>query len=97
MPAAMQAVVNHGPRDYRLQELPVPQPGPGEALVQVEAVGICASDLKCYHGAAKFWGDDRRPAWAETEVVPGHEFVGRWWSSSTRRRPTAGTSTSAIE
>ena len=51
-------------------------PGPGEALVKVEAVGICASDLKCYHGAAKFWGDENRPAWAETEVIPGHEFVG---------------------
>ena len=39
-------------------------------------MGICASDLKCYHGAAKFWGDANRPAWAETEVIPGHEFVG---------------------
>jgi NADPH:quinone reductase-like Zn-dependent oxidoreductase len=29
----MQAVVCHGPRDYRLEELPVPEPGPGEALV----------------------------------------------------------------
>jgi threonine dehydrogenase-like Zn-dependent dehydrogenase len=72
----MRAVVSHGPGDYRLEELPVPVPGPGEALVRVEAVGICASDLKCYHGAAKFWGDQDRPAWAETEVVPGHEFVG---------------------
>ena len=52
------------------------QPGRGEALVRVEAVGICASDLKCYHGAAKFWGDENRPAWAETDVIPGHEFVG---------------------
>lgn len=74
---AMQAVVMHGPRDYRLTELPVPTAGPGEALVQVEAVGICASDLKCYGGASKFWGDESRPAWVETEVVPGHEFVGR--------------------
>jgi erythritol/L-threitol dehydrogenase len=73
----MQAVVCHGPEDYRLAELPVPRPGPGEVLVRVEAVGICASDLKCYHGAAKFWGDAHRPAWAETQVVPGHEFVGR--------------------
>lgn len=72
----MQAVVCHGPQDYRLEQVPVPTPGPGEALVRVQAVGICASDLKCYHGAAKFWGDDSRPAWAETEVVPGHEFVG---------------------
>jgi threonine dehydrogenase-like Zn-dependent dehydrogenase len=72
----MQAVVCHGPEDYRLEDVPVPTAGPGEALVRVEAVGICASDLKCYHGAPKFWGDEHRPAWAETEVVPGHEFVG---------------------
>jgi erythritol/L-threitol dehydrogenase len=76
MPDTMHAVVSHGPLDYRLTEVPVPVPGPGEALVKVEAVGICASDLKCYHGAAKFWGDQTRPAWAETEVIPGHEFVG---------------------
>ena len=73
----MPAVVCHGPEDYRLEEVPVPVPGPGEALVRVEAVGICASDLKCFHGAPKFWGDATRPAWAETGVVPGHEFVGR--------------------
>ncbi len=46
-------------------------------MLKVEAVGICASDLKCYHGAAKFWGDENRPAWAETDTVPGHEFTGR--------------------
>ena len=76
IPEKMQAVICHGPEDYRLEEVPVPVPGPGEALVKVEAVGICASDLKCYHGAAKFWGDENRPAWAETDVIPGHEFVG---------------------
>lgn len=72
----MKAVVCHGPMDYKLEDITIPKAGPGEALVKVEAVGICASDLKCYHGAAKFWGDSSRPAWAETEVVPGHEFVG---------------------
>ena len=77
IPEKMQAVVCHGPEDYRLEEVSVPTPGPGEALVAVEAVGICASDLKCYHGAAKFWGDENRPAWAETMVIPGHEFAGR--------------------
>ena len=60
-----------------LTEVPVPVPGPGEALVRVEAVGICASDLKCYHGATKFWGDAQRAAYVETPVTPGHEFVGR--------------------
>lgn len=77
LPSSMQAVVCHGPQDYRYESIPVPTPGPGEALVQVEAVGICASDLKCYHGAAKFWGDQTRAAYVETPVVPGHEFVGR--------------------
>ena len=72
----MKAVVCHGPMDYKLEDITIPKAGPGEALVKVEAVGICASDLKCYHGAAKFWGDASRPAWAETEVVPGHEFGG---------------------
>nr|WP_280386412.1 erythritol/L-threitol dehyrogenase [Nocardia wallacei] len=76
MTEKMQAVICHGPGDYRLEEVPVPVPGPGEALVRVEAVGICASDLKCYHGATKFWGDESRPAYAETGVIPGHEFVG---------------------
>ena len=72
----MQAVVCHGPENYELAETERPTPGPGEALVRVQAVGICASDLKCYHGAVKFWGDGDRPAWAETNVIPGHEFVG---------------------
>jgi len=77
IPETMHAVICHGPENYQLEEIPVPKPGPGEALIQVEATGICASDLKCYHGAAKFWGDANRPAWAETEVIPGHEFVGK--------------------
>lgn len=77
LPEKMKAVINHGPRDYRLEEIPVPTRGPGELLLKVEAVGICASDLKNWAGAAKFWGDENRPAWAETEVVPGHEITGR--------------------
>ena len=47
LPKQMAAVVCHGPEDYRLEEWPVPQPGPGEVLLRVNAVGICASDLKC--------------------------------------------------
>jgi threonine dehydrogenase-like Zn-dependent dehydrogenase len=76
IPTTMKAVVVHGPEDYRLDTVPVPTPGPGELLLKVDAVGVCASDLKCYHGAAKFWGDENRPAWAERDRVAGHEFVG---------------------
>ena len=31
----MAAVVCHGPEDYRLEEVPVPTPGPGEVLLRV--------------------------------------------------------------
>jgi len=57
IPETMSAVICHGPENYELETVRVPSPGPGEALIKVEAVGICASDLKCYHGATKFWGD----------------------------------------
>jgi 2-desacetyl-2-hydroxyethyl bacteriochlorophyllide A dehydrogenase len=73
----MQAVVCHGPRDYRLETCPVPQPGPEEIVLQVLAVGICASDLKCYLGAPLFWGDEHRQGYCQAPVIPGHEFVGK--------------------
>lgn len=76
LPATMRAVVCNGPENYTLEQVPVPRPGRDELLIRVEAVGVCASDVKCYHGAAKFWGDENRPAWAQTGVIPGHEFVG---------------------
>lgn len=82
LPAMMQAVICHGPENYRLEEVPTPVPADDELLMKVEAVGVCASDLKCYHGAAKFWGDENRPAWAQEGVTPGHEFVGTIVSGS---------------
>ncbi|MBD7995674.1 alcohol dehydrogenase catalytic domain-containing protein [Arthrobacter sp. Sa2CUA1] len=75
-PETMSAVVCHGPENYKLETLPVPAVEDGQLLIRVEAVGVCASDLKCYHGAAKFWGDENRPAWAQEGVTPGHELVG---------------------
>ncbi|HET9777707.1 MAG TPA: hypothetical protein VFP81_00335 [Propionibacteriaceae bacterium] len=41
IPQTMKAVICHGPEDYRLEEVAVPRPGPGEALIKVEAAGIC--------------------------------------------------------
>lgn len=77
MSETMQAVVCYGPQDYRIERKAVPEPGSGEALIQIEAVGICASDAKCYQGAPMFWGDERREGYCEPPVTPGHEFVGR--------------------
>ena len=76
LPKTMQAVVCHGPHDYRLEEWSVPQPGPEEVVIRVRSVGICASDLKCYTGAPLFWGDEHRQGYCQPPVIPGHEFVG---------------------
>lgn len=77
LPDTMRAVVCHGPGDYRLEELAVPEPGPGQVLVEVLRAGICAGDSKCHDGAPLFWGDESRHGYCEPPVVPGHEFVGR--------------------
>jgi L-iditol 2-dehydrogenase len=42
----MRAVVYRGPGQIAVEEVPVPEPGPGEMLVRVDACGICPTDLK---------------------------------------------------
>ncbi len=44
----MRALRLHGPRDLRMHDEPVPEPGAGEVQIQVKSVGICASDLHYY-------------------------------------------------
>ena len=51
-----------------LTELPVPEPGPGEVLVEVEVCGVCRTDLHVVEGDLP----ERR-----AQVIPGHEVVGR--------------------
>ncbi len=76
LPKTMPAIVTYGAGDYRYQEWDVPTPNAEEVVIRVQAVGICASDLKCYQGAALFWGDDLRQGYCQPPVIPGHEFVG---------------------
>ena len=68
----MQAIHLHGPKDLRLSEVPDPDrdPGSGEALIRVGAVGICGSDLHLY--ASGQIGNIGRSG----PFVPGHEFMG---------------------
>jgi L-iditol 2-dehydrogenase len=42
----MKAQVFHGPGDLRFEELPVPEPGPGEVLLRIEAALTCGTDVK---------------------------------------------------
>jgi len=66
----MKVLRLHASHDLRLYDEPVPVAGPGEALVQVKAVGICGSDLHWF-GEASI-GD----AQLDRPLVLGHEFAG---------------------
>ena len=77
LPKTMQAVVCHGPEDYRLEERDVPSAGPGEVVVKVHSAGICASDIACYVGTPGYWPAGKIPGYVQPPVVPGHEFVGK--------------------
>jgi len=63
----MQAVTFQAPGEVRLEERPEPEiTDPGEAVVRVEATGVCGSDLHIYHGRVQI----------EPGFTIGHEFVG---------------------
>ena len=51
----------------RMVERPIPEPGPGELLIEIAACGICRTDLHIADG------DLHGPL----PIVPGHEIVGR--------------------
>ncbi|MFP8965663.1 zinc-binding dehydrogenase [Pokkaliibacter sp. CJK22405] len=72
----MEAVVCHGPKDYRLQRVATPTAGPRELVIRIDACGICASDCKCHSGAKMFWGGDGQDSWVKPPVIAGHEFFG---------------------
>jgi 2-desacetyl-2-hydroxyethyl bacteriochlorophyllide A dehydrogenase len=67
MPTTSRAVVQTAPRALEMRELPLPEIGEDDALLRIEACGICGSDYEQYEGALPV----RLP------VVPGHEPVGR--------------------
>jgi len=75
IPKTMKAVRVHSPHDYRLEELKTPTIGPGEVLIKVLAAGICASDLRTFHGA-RVWGSSELEPYIVTPVTAGHEFIG---------------------
>jgi threonine dehydrogenase-like Zn-dependent dehydrogenase len=64
----MRALVQTAPNTLVLRDEPDPAPREGEAIIRVEAVGICGSDMHAIHGH-----DARRP----TPIILGHEVAGR--------------------
>jgi threonine dehydrogenase-like Zn-dependent dehydrogenase len=64
----VKALVYTAPREMTLLEQPEPDAAGGEAVVEIEAVGICGSDMHAYQGH-----DPRRVP----PLILGHEICGR--------------------
>lgn len=64
----MQAMVLHAPhQSLQNEELPLPQPGPEQVLIEVKACGVCRTDLHVIDGELT---EPKLP------IIPGHEIVG---------------------
>jgi L-iditol 2-dehydrogenase len=61
----MRAAIYYNNRDIRIQEIPVPDIGPREILMKVEASGICGSDVMEWYRVKK------------APLVLGHEVAGQ--------------------
>jgi propanol-preferring alcohol dehydrogenase len=62
------AVVTSFDTPLAIEERPIPEPGPGQVLVRMEACGLCHTDIHAAHGD---W-----PVKPTPPFVPGHEGVG---------------------
>src|SRR6516225_669842 len=67
----MRAAELIAPLTFRLTEMPIEDPGPGEVQIRIEAVGICGSDLHAYSEGAVGSTPNVYP------MVLGHEPAGK--------------------
>jgi propanol-preferring alcohol dehydrogenase len=66
--AMKAAVVTDFHSPLEIQDLPIPEPGPGEVLVRIETSGLCHTDIHAAHGD---W-----PVKPTPPFIPGHEGIG---------------------
>jgi propanol-preferring alcohol dehydrogenase len=62
------AIVRDFGKPLSLEDVPKPDPGPGEVLVRIETSGLCHTDIHAAHGD---W-----PVKPSPPFIPGHEGVG---------------------
>ena len=66
----MKTLFIHGREDIRLEDVPMPEPGPGEVRLRIAYVGVCGSDLHYYFNGAN------GAFVVEEPMAPGHEVSG---------------------
>jgi threonine dehydrogenase-like Zn-dependent dehydrogenase len=68
----MRALVFTGPGRAEVQDMPEPQPGPGQVIVEVERVGVCGTDVELFTGEMSYLHTGA----ASYPLRPGHEWSG---------------------
>lgn len=74
IPKTMKAWVLDDPERLRLVEKPVPEPGPAEVLVRIDAVAICGTDVEIITKGLPAWIQGGLPF--NKNFTPGHEYMG---------------------
>src|SRR5260370_3753863 len=64
--STMRALVFHGPNQIGVEQVPIPKPGPGEAIIRVTLTTICGTDLHILKGEYP----------VKPGLIIGHEPVG---------------------
>ncbi len=63
------ALVLESPKNFQLREFPMPDTGADDALLRVEACGLCGTDYEQWLGHMADWGGGM-------PIIPGHEIMG---------------------
>lgn len=74
IPATMKAWVLDDPGQLRMTEKPVPQPGPAEVLVRIDAIAVCGTDLEIIYKGLPAIIQGGAPF--NKNFTPGHEYMG---------------------
>ena len=65
----MQALRLYGPKDIRLEEVPIPEINDEEILLKPDAAAICGTDVR-------MWQNGQNGVDADHPLILGHEFAG---------------------
>lgn len=74
IPQTMKAWVLGDPEQLKLTEKTVPEPGPAEVLVRIDAVAICGTDVEIITKGLPAWVEGGMPF--NKNFTPGHEYMG---------------------
>lgn len=75
----MLAACYYGPRDIRIENLPVPEIGDDEVLIESYTIGICPTDIRYYLGlrGESTYDNEKFTTGENTYGLSGHEVVGK--------------------